>query len=250
MEAEILIPNNSFSRRLINFFKTINFINVLVKRVNACRRIEVNCIDKAAGIKKSDIVLDIGSGDGFWTNYFGKKSLKITGVEPYEEHLLIAKRKYKGNCEFVSGSAEALNFSSFAFNKVISICVFEHLFNDEAAFKEIYRVLKPGGKLAATVDSLNSSYISDSYRKKHMKDCYCAQLYSIENISNKLSDAGFKNIRANYIIGSRLAIFYEKLSERIGALSYILLLPCYPFIMLLENKFFKSGYKILVSAEK
>lgn len=250
MDAQVLIPHNSFYRRVINFFKNINLINVLTKKINACRIVEINCITNGVRFKKSDIVLDIGSGDGYWTNYFSEKCLKITGVEPYKEHLIIAQKNYSNNCEFIEGSAENLKFNSNCFDKVISVCVFEHLFNDKLAFLEIHRVLKTGGKLCATVDSLNSKNISEEYRRKHMKECYCAQMYTVESIKEKLTEAGFKNINANYIIGSRLSIFYEKFSEKIGAVSYFLLLPFFPVVMLLENKYKQSGYKIFVSAEK
>ena len=225
-------------------------MNVLFKKINACRRVEINNIIKAGNFRKTDLVLDIGSGDGYWTHYFGKMCSAIIGVEPYKEHLRIAQKKYSGNCNFVSGSAESLSFESGSFDKVISVCVFEHLFNDEQAFSEIFRVLKPKGKLLATVDSLNSKYISGNYRKKHMQECYCAQTYTVESITGKLKDSGFKNIKSDYIIGSAISIFYEKLSEKIGALSYFLLLPLYPLILFAESSFKNSGYKIFVSAEK
>lgn len=225
-------------------------MNVLIKKINACRKIEINCIKNSGDFRKSDIVLDIGSGDGYWTNYFAKICSKITGVEPYQEHLNIAKKNYSGNCSFAIGSAENLEFDSNSFDKVISVCTFEHLYNDALAFSEINRVLKPGGKLLATVDSLNSDYISEDYKKKHMKECYCAQLYTLESITKKLSQAEFKNIEANYIIGSRISVSYEMLSEKIGVLSYFLLLPLYPLIMVFEKKYKQSGYKIFVTAEK
>lgn len=250
MNTQVLIPDNSFFRRVLNILKNVKFINVLIKKVNACRKIEINCIKNEGNFQKKDVVLDIGSGDGYWTNYFGKYCSKIIGVEPYEEHMNIAKKNYSGNCSFVLGSAENLKFDSNSFDKVISVCVFEHLFNDTLAFSEINRVLKPNGKLLATVDSLNSIYISDEYKKNHMKECYCAQLYTIESITNKLTEAGFKNVRANYIIGSRMSVTYEKLSEKLGAISYILLLPIYPIIMIHEKRYKNSGYKIFVIAQK
>lgn len=250
MDGKVLIPDNSFYRKVINYFKNVHFVNVLIKKINACRKIEINCIKNSGDFLKSDVVLDIGSGDGYWTNYFGKFCSKITGVEPYQVHLNIAKKNYSGNCFFVSGSAENLEFDSNSFDKVISVCTFEHLYNDALAFSEINRVLKPEGKLLATVDSLNSKYISEEYKRKHMKECYCAQLYTIDSISKKLSQAGFKNIVANYIIGSRISVFYEMLSERIGVLSYFLLLPLYPFIMIIEKSYKQSGYKIFLTAEK
>ena len=250
MQTEILIPQKSSQRKIINFLKGINFLNFLFKKINATRKVEISFIEKSAALKKDDIVLDIGSGDGYWTNYFSRNCKEITGIEPYEEHFLIAKKKYSDRCKFKLESAETLSFEDSTFDKIISVCVFEHLYNDEKAFSEMSRALKSGGKLIATIDSLNSPFISQEFKNKHLKDCYCAQLYSPDSIVNKLNSAGFSNIYAHYIIGSRLGIFYEKSLEKFGALAYILLLPFYPIVLLLESKFKNSGYKILVTAVK
>lgn len=250
MQTEILIPQNSSKRKIINFFKGINFFNILFKKINATRKVEISFIEKDAALKKDDIVLDIGSGDGYWTNYFSRNCKEVTGIEPYEEHFLIAKKKYSDRCKFKLESAETLSFDDSTFNKIISVCVFEHLYNDEKAFSEMFRVLKSAGKLAATVDSLNSPFLTQDFITKHIKDCYCAQLYTPESIIDKLNAAGFSDVEAHYIIGSRLGIFYEKSLEKFGALAYIFLLPFYPIILLLENKFKNSGYKIFVTAVK
>lgn len=250
MHTEVLIPQNSFYRKIINFLKGINLLNIFFKKINATRKIEINFIENGADFKKTDIVLDIGSGDGYWTNYFSYKCKDITGVEPYEEHFEIAKKKYSERCNFKLESAESLTFINNSFDKIISVCVFEHLYNDVKAFSEMFRVLKPGGKLSATIDSLNSAYISEEFKNKHIKECYCAQLYSIDSITNKLIQAGFDNVEAHYIIGSRLGVFYEKSLERFGAIAYLLLLPFYPIILTVENKFKQYGYKIFITAAK
>jgi len=250
MQANVLIPGGSTFRSAVNSIKKINFINVLVKRINAGRIMEIKHIMKNAGFKDTDVVLDIGSGDGYWTNYFSQDCLKVIGVEPYEEHLQMAKKNYGSSCVFTKAVAENLNFESNCFNKIVSVCVFEHLVNDKRAFSEMHRVLKPSGKLVATVDSLNSIYIKASHRKSHMTSCYCSQLYTEESITEKLTAAGFKNIKAKYLMSSRLAVFYEMLSEKIGAFSFFILLPLYPIIMFSGNSKKSSGYKIFVSAEK
>jgi len=85
MQAQVLLPQNSSQRKFINFLKNINFINVLLKKINAGRIIEIKNIFEAANFKDKDIVLDIGSGDGYWTNYFSNECLKIVGIEPYTE---------------------------------------------------------------------------------------------------------------------------------------------------------------------
>jgi ubiquinone/menaquinone biosynthesis C-methylase UbiE len=250
LQTEVLIPQNSFHRKVTNFLKGINFLNILFKKINATRKVEIRFIERGADLKKSDVVLDIGSGDGYWTNYFSYKCKSITGIEPYEEHFEIAKKKYARTCSFKLENAENMSFEINSFDKIISVCVFEHMYNDGKAFSEMFRVLKPGGKLSATIDSLNSKFISEDFRAKHIKECYCAQMYSIDSITNKLMQAGFTNIKAHYIIGGRLGVFYEKSLERFGAIAYLLLLPFYPVILIMENKFKQSGYKIYVTAIK
>jgi SAM-dependent methyltransferase len=51
----------------------------------------------------------------------------------------------------VRGDAYRLPFPDASFDKVIAAEVLEHLPDDERAFAELERVLKPGGKLAVTV---------------------------------------------------------------------------------------------------
>jgi SAM-dependent methyltransferase len=51
----------------------------------------------------------------------------------------------------VNGDATALPFPDASFERVIASEVVEHIPNDERAFSELARVLKPGGTLAVTV---------------------------------------------------------------------------------------------------
>ncbi len=104
-----------------------------------------------AGIKKGDHVLDLGSGAG--TDCFVARALvgetgKVTGLDMTEQMVVkarenCAKLKYD-NVEFVMGDIESMPFEYMMFDVVISNCVLNLVPDKTKAFREIFRVLKPG----------------------------------------------------------------------------------------------------------
>ena len=105
-----------------------------------------------AGIKAGDSVLDLGSGAGndcFVARAIVGESGKVTGVDFTDAMIEKArinneKLGYK-NIEFVQGDIEEMPLPDNTYDVVISNCVLNLVPDKEKAFKEIYRVLKPGG---------------------------------------------------------------------------------------------------------
>lgn len=108
-------------------------------------------------------VLDLGCGtgrDAYISSYFTGEKGKVIAVDMTEEQLDIA-RKYvdyhtnkfgflHSNIEFFKGYIENLNGLGIKDNSVdvvISNCVINLSSDKKAVFKEIFRVLKPGGEL-------------------------------------------------------------------------------------------------------
>lgn len=104
-------------------------------------------------IKQGSKVLDIGCGIGDDLIYLAThfRNLDLTGVDGDPKVLVIAKNKAKKfnlQIKFQTSLAEKLPFANNIFDVVWSSLMVHHLPTEykKAAFQEMYRVLKSGGK--------------------------------------------------------------------------------------------------------
>ncbi len=105
-------------------------------------------------LQPGEDVLDLGSGAGTDTlvaaQMVGAKG-SVTGVDMTPE--MIAKARASadaldtGNVEFVESEAERLPFADGLFDVVISNGVIDLIPDKDAVFAELFRVLRPGGRL-------------------------------------------------------------------------------------------------------
>jgi SAM-dependent methyltransferase len=107
-----------------------------------------------AQIKKGDVVLDLGSGVGFDCFLAAQRvgsTGKVIGIditpEMVEKAKKIAKRAGYNNVEFRLCDMENLLVEDNSIDIVISNCVINLVSDKRKVFKEIYRVLKKGGRM-------------------------------------------------------------------------------------------------------
>ena len=106
-----------------------------------------------ANIQEGEVVVDIGSGGGidvFLSANKVKQSGKVIGIDMTDEMLEKAadhaKQNGYTNVEFKKGDVEkGIPINDNIANVVISNCVINLTVDKVAAFKEIYRILKPNG---------------------------------------------------------------------------------------------------------
>ncbi len=111
----------------------------------------------AAGFRKGDTVLDLGSGagiDAFIAARNVGESGEVIGVdftpEMVDKATLNASLLGYTNVRFVLGDIEHLPLPKQSVDLVISNCVLNLVPDKDAAFGEMYRVLKPGGRFAVS----------------------------------------------------------------------------------------------------
>jgi len=108
-----------------------------------------------ASLKEGEIVLDLGSGAGFDCFLAASKvgvNGKVIGVdmtpEMAEKARHNAKKNGVTNVEFRLGEIESLPVADKSVDVVISNCVINLSADKPRVFQEVYRVLKPGGRIA------------------------------------------------------------------------------------------------------
>lgn len=159
-------------------------------------------------LQPTDTLLDVGSGDGFWTARLARHCAHVSGLEPDPQGLAYAEALHRcANVTYVQGTAEALPFSDATFDKAVSISSFEHFEEPMQGLREMYRVLKPGGRLALSVDSLLPQNAPEAFRAWHRQRHYVTQYFSESTLARMFEEVGFRYepARTVHLFRSRVA---------------------------------------------
>jgi len=215
-------------------------------------------------------MLDAGAGFGQYTWRMSRmnKNWLIKAVDIDPDHT-------SGNSAFFSmaGLSERVTCETAdltlltekeTYDFILSVDVMEHIKEDELVFTNFFKALKPGGVILISTPSDKGG--SDVHHEGELSfiDEHVRDGYSIDDITGKLSRAGFRNIRARYTYGIpgsiswRLSMKYPVKMLNSSAAFYLILpfyyLVIFPFALIL-NSFdliltHKSGTGLLVSADK
>lgn len=105
-----------------------------------------------AGIQPGDTVIDLGSGAGndcFVARHETGAEGKVIGIDFTPEMIIKARENAEklglNNVEFREGDIDDMPVSDNSANVIVSNCVLNLVPDKQKVFKEIYRVLKPGG---------------------------------------------------------------------------------------------------------
>ncbi len=179
-----------------------------------------------AGIRQGETFVDLGSGGGIdcfiAAKYVGKNG-KVFGIDMTDEMLAVARKNAipvaenlgYNNIEFKQGFLETIPMEDESADIVTSNCVINLSLNKSAVFKEIHRILKPGGRFVIA-DIISEGDVPDEMRNNRelWGECISGALTLNEFIASaKASEFHGLKVKKDYL---------WKVVEGIPFASYIL----------------------------
>jgi ubiquinone/menaquinone biosynthesis C-methylase UbiE len=153
-------------------------------------------------MKPGEVIVDLGSGAGFDCFLAAQQvgsAGRVIGVDMTHEMLKKARENADkigaGNVEFRLGELEHLPIADNTADVVISNCVINLVPDKAQVFREAFRVLKPGGRVAVS-DVVNTAPLTPDLQTDVSLLCGCvAGAATVEKIEGYLAEAGFADVR-------------------------------------------------------
>ncbi|HMD62511.1 MAG TPA: arsenite methyltransferase [Stellaceae bacterium] len=163
-----------------------------------------------AAMRPGEVVVDLGSGAGIDCFLAARQvgpAGRVIGVDMTHEMLTKARANAEqvgaANVEFRLGEIEHLPIGDNTADVVISNCVINLVPDKEQVYREAFRVLKPGGRLAIA-DVVNTAPLPPDLAVDPALLCGCvAGAATARQIEDWLASAGFIDVRITVKAGSR-----------------------------------------------
>ena len=154
-----------------------------------------------ADLRPGERVLDLGSGGGIDVLLSATRvgpSGRAFGLDMTDEMLALAQRNVAAagatNIEFLKGQIEAIPLPAESIDVVISNCVVNLAADKPAVFREIARVLRPGGRIGIS-DIVADDRLTAEQRAARGSYVGCiAGALSFSEYTAGLAAAGFTNV--------------------------------------------------------
>jgi len=154
-----------------------------------------------AELREGETVLDLGSGGGIDVLLSARRvgpTGRAIGVDMTDEMLALARRNANdagvANVEFRKGTIESLPLDDASVDVVISNCVINLASDKQAVFREIGRVLRPGGRMGVS-DVVADDLLTPAQRAERGSYVGCiAGALSFREFRAGLRDAGLVDV--------------------------------------------------------
>lgn len=171
--------------------------------------IEFEEMTRRVDFRGDERALDIGCGDGLQTLLLGEKVGHITGIDVNSGFIADARgyadlHASRARADFLDQPLEKIGFEADHFDLVFSICVIEHIPNHEEVLAECLRILKPGGRIIFTVDTLET-IADEGLIARHREAHHVQRYFRRDTLRGLLESIGFEVLETQNLFRSDLA---------------------------------------------
>lgn len=166
----------------------MNYNNVIYKdkdKPNSYDYLLVDYLINRYGINKNSKILDVGCGKGFFSKVFTNEGMCVYKVD---------KEKITKDIEECDLDKEELPYIDNVFDVVFSKSNIEHINNTDNYMSEIYRVLKPGGRVIILTPDWQSQMNIFYNDYSHVKS------FTIESLKDLLKIYNFSDVESEEFI--------------------------------------------------
>ena len=157
-------------------------------------------------LEAGDLLLDLGCGAGRHAFESYRRGARVVAFDYSHPELVEVRGLFgamqeageaprHGLATAVNGDAVQLPFPDGCFDRIIASEVLEHVPDDEAALRELMRVLRPGGVMAATIPAWLPEQIcwklSDEYHAPFVVGGH-VRIYTEDELRQKMRAAGLE----------------------------------------------------------
>jgi arsenite methyltransferase len=154
-----------------------------------------------ANLNSGETVLDLGSGGGIDVLLSARRvgpTGKAYGLDMTDEMLALARENQRKagvrNAEFLKGEIERIPLPDNSVDVIISNCVINLSADKDKVFREAFRVLKPGGRLAVSDVVVRGDVPGQVRRSMELWVGCIAGALKDSDYTSKLAMAGFDSI--------------------------------------------------------
>jgi arsenite methyltransferase len=156
----------------------------------------INYVD----IKPGFVCADLGSGKGYDVLKMATMATAsgfAYGIDVSDAMMNTARENARklnlANCEFIKSELEDIQLPDNTLDLVLSNCTINHSLDQAAVWKEIFRILKPGGHFVVS-DIYALTDVPENYRNdpQAVSECWAGSVTKDEYFRN-IRSAGFKS---------------------------------------------------------
>jgi SAM-dependent methyltransferase len=158
-------------------------------------------------VEPSFVVLDVGCGGGRTLQKLANLAFqgRVFGIDYSKDMVEFSNQRNRaqvenGQMQILQGSVDKLVFPSDFFDLVVAVETYYFWSNLSAAFRELNRVLKSGGKLLL----INEMILDGKYEIEHAQTIRRAQVHlvALKELAAQLRQAGFSEVEVFCEAGS------------------------------------------------